>query len=99
MKILKLEIEFTESSDSRLKEKYFNSKSIEEQIDVLDSVNAQEKRVVHFGYSKTYVYVSLEDGTRTRVRYDIGDEICFLGFLSRNSNGMAIDFTYDKKEV
>lgn len=65
---MKLELEFSELS--KLTPNSFNGKDLEVQLNILRSEN--EKNRNKLGYYKTYIWVSYEDGSRIRFRYDIG---------------------------
>lgn len=81
MNIIKLELEFTESQAYNLKKDYFNSKDVERQVEILNNENRRTRKKL--GYDKTYVYVTLENGKRERVRFDVGSSIGFLETLSK----------------
>lgn len=76
MKVAKLEIEFTESENSCFHNGIFDRWPIARQISFINTlhewVSSRPNRV---GYDKTYFWVTLEDGSRPRVRFDIGCDV------------------------
>lgn len=83
MQIIKMELEFTESTEHNMKKPYFDSKTVEHQVEILNSANRKARKAK--GYDKTYLYVTLNNGERSRVRIDLGDSIGFLENLSKQA--------------
>jgi hypothetical protein len=92
MDIIKLELEFTESSEYNLKKDYFNSKDVERQVDILNSENRKARKKL--GYFKTFIKVTFANGKTDRARFDIGSSIAFLELLSKVS-GQVISIFKD----
>ena len=83
MQIIKMELEFTESTEYNLKKPYFDSKTVEEQVEIMNKANRRGRKSL--GYDKTYIYVTLENGERTRIRFDLGEANGFLETLSKQA--------------
>lgn len=92
MKIIKLEMEFTESTSYGLRKASFDSFSLEDQVKTLDSENNRMKRKGK-GYDKTYIYVTDEKGNRCKVRFDLGTEFGFMEKLNKIAIPEALPVT------